>query len=121
MVDASSTPVPPQTQQQFPDLVALIMKSESMNNEERKYWLSILPAMTPEQRKTLEEILVNERDQLAAIDQKYAASQKDAMPSVADIDASRRGKREERTQKEKQAEEEDTEKEEEVMKEIETL
>ncbi len=43
-----------------------------MNNEERQYWVNILPIMTPDQRKNLEEILVSEKQQLAAIDAKYS-------------------------------------------------
>lgn len=81
---ADSTPIPPSGQQsqgdlQIPedllkkhgDLIALIKQSESMNDEERKYWINILPIMTPEQIKNLRDILENERKQLAAIDAKY--------------------------------------------------
>ena len=55
----------------FADLLALIQKSESMNDEERQYWINILPIMTPEQVQNLRDILENERKQLAAIDSKY--------------------------------------------------
>lgn len=43
-----------------------------MNNEERQYWINILPVMTPEQIKNLDDILTNEKKQLAAIDEKYS-------------------------------------------------
>jgi len=43
-----------------------------MNDEERQYWVNILPIMTPEQVQNLKDILDNERKQLSAIDQKYA-------------------------------------------------
>lgn len=43
-----------------------------MNDEERQYWINILPIMTPEQIQNLKEILDNEEKQLAAIDEKYA-------------------------------------------------
>lgn len=65
--------VPTETQRQFPDLIAFILKSESMNDEERQYWIDILPIMTPDQLEQLKGILQNERAQLAAIDAKYAA------------------------------------------------
>ncbi|NOS68224.1 MAG: hypothetical protein HOO67_07780, partial [Candidatus Peribacteraceae bacterium] len=52
-------------------LIALIKASESMNDEERQYWINILPIMTPEQIQNLRDILENERKQLAAIDAKY--------------------------------------------------
>lgn len=45
-----------------------------MNDEERTYWASILPAMTPEQIQNLKQILENEKRQLAEIDAKYAAA-----------------------------------------------
>ena len=53
------------------DLIALVRQSESMNDEERQYWINILPIMTPEQVQNLRDILENERKQLAAIDAKY--------------------------------------------------
>ena len=63
--------IPPELQQKFGDLIDLIKKSESMNDEERQYWINILPIMTPEQIQNLRDILENERKQLAAIDTKY--------------------------------------------------
>ena len=55
----------------YPELIQLIKASESMNDEERQYWINILPIMTPEQIQNLRDILENERKQLAAIDAKY--------------------------------------------------
>lgn len=43
-----------------------------MNDEERQYWINILPIMTGEQVKNLQDILENEKKQLSAIDQKYS-------------------------------------------------
>jgi hypothetical protein len=121
MADQSSTPVPPQTQQQFPNLVALILKSESMNDEERKYWINILPAMTPEQQTSLTEILTNERDQLAAIDAKYATKQNMQTVSIEETSRERKTKRDTLKSQEEKSEEEDTEKEGQVLKEIDTM
>ncbi len=56
----------------YPDLLELILGSESMNDEERQYWLNILPIMTPDQVENLRGILGNEKEQLAAIDNKYS-------------------------------------------------
>ncbi|MFA6039126.1 MAG: hypothetical protein WCV62_00150 [Candidatus Peribacteraceae bacterium] len=64
--------IPPDVAATYGPLVALIKASESMNDEERQYWVNILPVMTPEQVKNLQEILENEKAQLAAIDKKYA-------------------------------------------------
>ena len=74
VMDDSTLPtaVPPKLREQFPLLIELILHSESMNGEERQYWIDILPIMTPEQITQLQGILQNEHDQLAAIDAKYA-------------------------------------------------
>jgi hypothetical protein len=56
----------------FPNIVELVLRSESMNDEERQYWINILPIMTPPQVDQLKNILENERKQLSAIDKKYA-------------------------------------------------
>lgn len=68
---ASGLQIPDETQAKFAPLIELIKASESMNTEEKQYWINILPIMTPEQLKNLEDILVNEKKQLAAIDAKY--------------------------------------------------
>ena len=68
----SALQIPPEIQARFPELIELIIGSESMNVNERQYWINILPIMTPEQIQNLHDILQNERRQLAAIDAKYA-------------------------------------------------
>jgi preprotein translocase subunit SecD len=55
----------------FPEFVELIVGSESMNDEERQYWINILPVMTPDQLESLRDILQTEKRQLADIDKKY--------------------------------------------------
>jgi hypothetical protein len=55
----------------FPDLVKLIYETESMNTEEREYWMQIMPIMTEEQIVKFREILVNEKNELARLDQDY--------------------------------------------------
>jgi hypothetical protein len=64
--------IPDDLRVQHGELIDLIVRSESMNDEERQYWVNILPIMTPEQIKSLRDILTNERQQLASIDAKYA-------------------------------------------------
>ena len=49
--------VPQEVQEQFPDLVPQILASPSMDDEERKYWFSVLPIMTEDQIKELRDIL----------------------------------------------------------------
>lgn len=63
--------VPPLIRNKFPDLIKLIYETESMNAEEREYWLQIMPIMSEEQIVKFRGILVNERDQLAKLDKDY--------------------------------------------------
>lgn len=69
---APTVQISDELKQKFPELTDLILGSESMNDEERQYWVNILPVMTPEQIQNLKDILSNEKQQLAAIDRKYA-------------------------------------------------
>jgi hypothetical protein len=63
--------VPAIVREKFPDLVKLIYETESMNEEEREYWLQIMPIMSEDQILKFREILVNERDQLSKLDKEY--------------------------------------------------
>ncbi len=90
---ASALVIPTDIQEKFGDLVALIRQSESMNDEERQYWVNILPIMTPEQIQNLEDILLNEKQQLAAIDAKYAQQTNMATPPPAISEDERRQRR----------------------------
>ena len=64
--------IPDDIREKYADLIELILSSESMNNEERQYWINILPIMTPDQIENLQGILKNEKKQLEAIDKKYS-------------------------------------------------
>lgn len=63
--------IPDAVKTQYPDLVPLILQTESMNDDERQYWFQILPIMTDDQVVKLREILTNEKTQLAEIDKQY--------------------------------------------------
>ncbi|MEK7086045.1 MAG: hypothetical protein AAB953_03460 [Patescibacteria group bacterium] len=63
--------VPALVREKFPDLIKLIYETESMNEEEREYWLQIMPIMSEEQIVKFRDILVNEKDQLAKLDKEY--------------------------------------------------
>lgn len=87
--------VPPETEQKFAEIIALIRSSESMNDEERQYWINILPIMTPEQVDNLRKILTTERDQLSAIDRKYtkeisSLGQEEVLRRAGELRSSRR-------------------------------
>ncbi len=72
-----ATPAPtdagiPQTvAEKYPDLVAMLKKTESMTKEERDYWFQILPIMTEDQVARLRKILEEEAAQLAKLDAEY--------------------------------------------------
>lgn len=105
----------------FPELLELILSSESMNDEERQYWIDILPVMTTDQIDQLKEILQNEREQLASIDAKYAEEMKkaDAVRSVTEIGEERKSKRDVRATQEEQARSEEQSTADDILKSIE--
>ena len=120
---APSPVIPADILQKFPDLLQLIQGSESMNNEERQYWVSILPVMTDEQIKNLREILENEKKQLQAIDEKYS-KEIDAVgqqQSVKATEEERKQKRETRKKSESTNQAEEEQKAEDILKSIEGL
>lgn len=63
--------VPKLVQEKFPDLIDLIKGTESMDDDERDYWLQILPIMTEEQISKFRDILVTEKQQLQRLDKEY--------------------------------------------------
>lgn len=113
--------IPEELKKKFPDLIALIIGSESMNDEERQYWVNILPVMTPEQIENLRQILQNEKDQLAAIDKKYAKEMKNLgkkKTAMDDMAKQREEKKASRTSAESAAEKEERRKEAEILQSI---
>ncbi|PZM81965.1 hypothetical protein DLH72_04670 [Candidatus Gracilibacteria bacterium] len=58
-------------QANYPDLVQLIIKTESMEDDERQYWFDIMPSMTNEQIDRLFNILDTEKRKLEALEEKY--------------------------------------------------
>jgi hypothetical protein len=63
--------IPDEVQKKFPELIGLIKKSQSMNDEERQYWIDVLPIMTDDQIDNLRSILDNEKKQLEEADKQY--------------------------------------------------
>lgn len=57
----------------FPNLIDFLLTSEAINDEEKTYQLSLLPLMDDAQRQKLYDILVNERRQLEALNERYEA------------------------------------------------
>lgn len=119
----SALAIPPDILEKFEPLIELVKASESMNNEERQYWINILGIMTPEQIRNLEEILVNEKKQLAAIDQKYnkeAAGASDAS-IILGMEQKIRSKTQERQRKEQEESMKEESQEADLLAQIQTL
>ena len=125
---SQSLTIPADVASKFGPLIELIKGSESMNNEERQYWVNILPIMTPEQLKNLEDILGNEKKQLAAIDAKYqSATAKAGSPagadgaSVQEIEQRIKNRKLERQKKEQEAQKNEEQSEEQILSQIQQL
>jgi len=124
MTDASATTglvIPQETREKFTEVVELILGSESMNDEERQYWINILPVMTPDQLASLKDILGTEKRQLAAIDKKYSKeiNEINSQQLIQKTEQERHRRRMERQKKESAVEEKEEEKADELLKEIE--
>lgn len=114
----SAVMIPQSTRDAFPELIGLILQSESMDDDERQYWVDMLPNMTPDQMQQLRSILISERDQLAAIDASYAAQSKaPAVPTQTTEERMQQAK--ERAEKEDAARKEEEAAAENVLKEME--
>lgn len=120
---SSGLQIPVDTQAKFGAIIELIKGSESMNNEERQYWINILPIMTMEQLKNLEEILTSEKKQLQAIDAKYSkqAAGIDGMAAVANMEEKIRSRKKERQQTEEQDAVTERQREEEILSKIQSF
>ena len=58
-------------QVKYPELIQLILATESMDDGERQYWFDILPSMNADQVQRLTDILVTEKKKLAELEAKY--------------------------------------------------
>ena len=119
----STLVIPPDVQEKFAPILVLIQGSESMNNEERQYWINILPIMTPEQLKNLEEILSSEKKQLAAIDAKYSKemTQVEGGAAVASMEQKIRSQKERRQEAEHADLQKEQNKEQEILSQIQSF
>ena len=55
----------------YPELIELILATESMDDDERQYWFDIMPSMTDAQIDRLYDILDTERKKLQELEVKY--------------------------------------------------
>ena len=58
-------------QVKYPELIKLILNTESMDDDERQYWFDIMPSMTDSQIDRLFNILETERKKLDDLEIKY--------------------------------------------------
>jgi hypothetical protein len=77
--------VPMKLTQNDAALMELIMKSESMKDEERQYWFNLYEVMNTAQIDKLRDILNRERAKLAEIDAKYGKK-----PKVDPVEAAKK-------------------------------
>ena len=55
----------------YPELIKLILNTESMDDDERQYWFDIMPSMTDSQIDRLYNILETEKKKLEDLEVKY--------------------------------------------------
>ena len=56
---------------QYPELIKLVLNTESMDDSEKQYWFDILPSMTDDQVDRLFDILETERRKLEELEIRY--------------------------------------------------
>ncbi|USN59069.1 MAG: hypothetical protein H6767_03105 [Candidatus Peribacteria bacterium] len=58
-------------QAKYPELIKMILATESMDDDERQYWFDIMPSMTDAQIDRLFNILDTEKKKLEELEVKY--------------------------------------------------
>lgn len=61
----------PEVVEQYPDIIQMVFQTPSLIFDEKKYWLQLLPLMTPDHVERLRSILTTERQKLAEINARY--------------------------------------------------
>jgi hypothetical protein len=112
-----------EVREKFPELVELILKSGSMDQEERQYWIDVLPIMTEEQVQNLRGILDNEKKQIEEANQEFQESVNEEAGKVKQAfdETAYREKKQLRLEEEKRHEAEEADQEEALLKELETM
>lgn len=81
--DKTNLTVPADIAARFGPLVELIKQSRSMDQSERQYWIDVLPIMSEDQIQNLQNILDNEKKQLAQAQAAYSEGMQTAVKNVA--------------------------------------
>lgn len=116
----STLNIPDDVQKQFSELIGLIKGSQSMNDEERQYWIDVLPIMNEDQLTNLNNILGNEKKQIAEADKQYEQGVKEDVKyfKLEFNEIKYKEKKQMREKAEKMEETAETKKEEEVLAEL---
>lgn len=69
--DEKTFQIQDELQAKYPELIKLIISTESMDDDERQYWFDIMPSMTDAQIDRLFDILETERKKLQELEVKY--------------------------------------------------
>jgi len=69
--DDTTFQITDELQAKYPELIKLIIATESMDDDERQYWFDIMPSMTDAQVDRLYDILETERKKLSELEVKY--------------------------------------------------
>ncbi len=115
--------IPQEVEKKFPEYVKLIKVSQSMNDEERQYWIDVLPIMTDDQLENLKSILDNEQKQLEEVDTEYqeGMQQEEHYFNLKFDEEKYREEKQMRVKAEKEYEMKEKKEEEEVLEEIASL
>jgi|GEM_PF-311823 len=115
--------IPPDMQKKYPELIDLVVMTESMTDDERQYWFQIMPVMSEQQLLKFQGILETERKQLQKLDQEYEAQlQKLNQRHVVEWqEFESREKRREIHEAEKSAEAEEQQAEEDLLNQLDNL
>jgi hypothetical protein len=75
---AKSFSIPSEFIEKSPDIIVLILRSQSLNShEEKQNWFNLLPLMNDQQLAKLVGILTKEQEKLKEIEQKYDQKKSD--------------------------------------------
>ena len=116
--------IPEKLMQGDPELIDLIIRSESMNDSERQYWFNLTEVMNAQQVEKLRDILTRERQKLADIDAKYNKKPVDPVEAAKQARAmaeKRAAQQQSLAQKEKAHEAQEAEQEAAALAELEAL
>lgn len=106
MQGTSEITIPQELRKKYPELVELIVESETLDHEDREYWITLLPLMSDEHITRLTEILQNEKDQLLAIEEKYQKKKESSIKETGQKQKSQRAERKSAEQPERKRSEE---------------